>query len=429
MENVVAIILGGGRGERLYPLTKHRAKPALPLAGKYRLIDIPVSNCINSEVLKIYILTQFNSASLNQHISNTYRFSPFMRGFVDVLAAQQTPESPDWFQGTADAVRKTLWVMEPWKAEHYLILAGDHLYRMDYREFIQHHLETKADISIAVLPVAEEKAAGFGLMKVDAHGKVTEFKEKPTGETLHAMKVNMAQFGFDPATASQTPYLASMGIYLFNRKALIKLLLEHPKHTDFGRHIIPSAIADANVQAYPFRGYWEDIGTIETFYKANLDLVKQPRPDFSFYDADFPIYSRPRFLPPSKILDSVMKESMVCDGCILRGSRIINSLVGIRSRMEDNSSIESTLMMGADFNQSESERASDLAQGVPPIGIGANTTIRNAIIDKNVRIGRNVQIVNTDNIVNVERETEGYWIRNGIVIVMKGAVIPNNTVI
>ena len=429
MEQVVAIILGGGRGERLYPLTKHRAKPALPLAGKYRLIDIPVSNCINSEILKIFILTQFNSASLNHHISNTYRFSPFMRGFVDVLAAQQTPESPDWFQGTADAVRKTLWVMEPSHAEHYLILAGDHLYRMDYRDFIRDHIASNADVSISVLPVDEASATGFGLMKVDKDHRVVEFREKPTGDALDAMRTYMTQFGFDRASSKETPYLASMGIYLFSRKALIKLLLEHSKHTDFGKHIIPDAIADYHVRAFPFRGYWEDIGTIETFYKANLALVKQPRPEFSFYDAEAPIYSRPRFLPPSKILDSVMQESMVCDGCILRGSRIINSIVGIRARIESNSSIENTLMMGADFYQSETERGSDSSQGVPPVGIGANTTIRNAIIDKNVRIGRNVQIVNKDGVLNVERETEGYWIRNGIVIVMKGTVIPDDTVI
>ncbi len=429
MEQVVAIILGGGRGERLYPLTKHRAKPALPLAGKYRLIDIPVSNCINSEVLKIFILTQFNSASLNHHISNTYRFSPFMRGFVEVLAAQQTPESPDWFQGTADAVRKTLWVMEPSRAEHYLILAGDHLYRMDYREFIREHIETGADVSISVLPVDEKRAEGFGLMKVDATRRVTEFREKPTGEALRSMRSDLTQFGFDAASSLEAPYLASMGIYLFSRKALLELLLEHPKHTDFGKHIIPGAIAGHHVRAYPFRGYWEDIGTIETFYHANLALVKQPRPAFSFYDAESPIYSRPRFLPPSKILDSVMVESMVCDGCILRGSRIVNSLVGIRSRMEAGSSLENTLMMGADFYQSEAERAADAAQGVPPIGIGDHTVIRNAIIDKNVRIGRGVKILNRDKIENAERETDGYWIRNGIVIVMKGAVIPDHTVI
>jgi glucose-1-phosphate adenylyltransferase len=243
------------------------------------------------------------------------------------------------------------------------------------------------------------------------------------------MRTDMSQFGFDAAASSTTPYLASMGIYLFSRKALMKLLLEHPKHTDFGKHIIPAAIGSYNVRAFPFRGYWEDIGTIETFYKANLALVKQPRPDFSFYDAEAPIYSRARFLPPSKILDSVMQESMVCDGCILRGSRIINSIVGIRSRIEGNSSIENTLLMGADFYQSEAERASDLAQGVPPVGVGANTTIRNAIIDKNARIGRNVQIINKEGLVSVERETEGYWIRNGIVIVMKGTVIPDDTVI
>ncbi len=429
MQNVVAIILGGGRGERLYPLTKHRAKPALPLAGKYRLIDIPVSNCINSEVLKIYILTQFNSASLNQHIANTYRFSPFMRGFVDVLAAQQTPESPDWFQGTADAVRKTLWVMEPWHAEHYLVLSGDHLYRMDYREFIDHHVKTKADATISVIPVEEKRAPEFGLMKTDKKGKVIDFKEKPTGETLQSMKVDMKSMGFDTTSASRKPYLASMGIYIFERKALMKMLLEHPKHTDFGKHIIPGAIPEFNVQAFAFRGYWEDIGTIETFYQANLDLVKQPKPEFSFYNSDFPIYSRTRFLPPSKILDSVMKESMVCDGCILKCAHIINSVVGIRSRLEEHSSLENTLMMGADFYQSETERAADIVQGVPPVGIGANTVIRNAIIDKNVRIGRNVQIVNKDKIVNVERETEGYWIRNGIVIIIKGATIPDNTII
>jgi glucose-1-phosphate adenylyltransferase len=429
MDHVVAIILGGGRGERLYPLTKHRAKPALPLAGKYRLIDIPVSNCINSEVLQIFILTQFNSASLNHHISNTYRFSPFMRGFVEVLAAQQTPESPDWFQGTADAVRKTLWVMEPSHADHYLILAGDHLYRMDYREFIRDHIAAKADVSISVLPVTEEQATGFGLMKVDADHRVTEFREKPTGEALRAMRTDMTQFGFDPASSGTSPYLASMGIYLFSRPALMKLLKQYPEHTDFGRHIIPSAIGDYHVRAYPFRGYWEDIGTIETFYRANLDLVKQPRPAFSFYDAAAPIYSRPRFLPPSKILDSVMQEAMVCDGCILRGSRIVNSLVGIRSRMEEGSSIENTLMMGADFYQSEAERASDEARGVPPVGIGARTVIQNAIIDKNVRVGRNVRILNKDRVQNAERESEGYWIRNGIVIIMKGATIPDNTVI
>ena len=318
MHDVLSIILGGGRGERLYPLTKLRAKPALPLAGKYRLIDIPVSNCINSGVLKIFVLTQFNSASLNQHIANTYRFYPFIKGFVDVLAAQQTPQSPDWFQGTADAVRKTIWVMDPWPVRDYLILSGDHLYRMDYRLFVEHHRRTNADVTISVIPVHESHASSFGLMKTNAQGRVIEFREKPTGDRLQAMKVDTARFGLDPGSASQAPYLASMGIYVFKREILLDMLQRDQSQTDFGKDIIPAAINDYNVQAYVFRGYWEDIGTIESFYRANLALVKQPNPDFSFYDADFPIYTRPRFLPPSKILHTDIRESMVCDGCIIK---------------------------------------------------------------------------------------------------------------
>jgi glucose-1-phosphate adenylyltransferase len=429
MQDVLAIILGGGRGERLYPLTKHRAKPALPLAGKYRLIDIPVSNCINSGLLKIYVLTQFNSASLNQHVSNTYRFYPFMKGFVDVLAAQQTPISPDWFQGTADAVRKTLWVMDPWKVNDYLILSGDQLYRMDYRLFIEHHRSTNADVTISVVPVDETRASGFGLMKIDKTGRVVEFKEKPTGETLTNMAVDTRVLGLDAETARRTPYLASMGIYIFKRQALLDLLNQHQQHTDFGKHVIPAAINDFNVQAYAFRGYWEDIGTVEMFYQANLELVRQPKPSFSFYDAEFPIFTRPRFLPPSKILDSQIEESMVCDGCIIKSSRVANSIIGVRTRLEENTVIENTLLMGADYYQSDAERVADIASGTPPIGIGAKSLIRNAIIDKNARIGKNVKIINKDNVQNVERESEGYWIRSGIVIVIKDTIIPDGTVI
>ena len=429
MQDVLAIILGGGRGERLYPLTKHRAKPALPLAGKYRLIDIPVSNCINSGLLKIYVLTQFNSASLNQHVSNTYRFYPFMKGFVDVLAAQQTPISPDWFQGTADAVRKTLWVMDPWKVNDYLILSGDQLYRMDYRLFIEHHRSTNADVTISVIPVDEARASGFGLMKINGTGRVVEFKEKPKGDALKNMAVDTKVLGLDADSARRSPYLASMGIYIFKRKALVDLLDKHQQHTDFGKHVIPAAINDYNVQAYAFRGYWEDIGTIEMFYQANLELVRQPNPTFSFYDAEFPIFTRPRFLPPSKILNSQIEESMVCDGCIIKSSRVANSIIGVRSRLEENTVIENTLLMGADYYQSDAERVADNAAGTPPIGIGANVIIRNAIIDKNARIGRNVKIINKDNVQNVERESEGYWIRSGIVIVIKDTTIPDGTVI
>jgi len=429
MQDTLAIILGGGRGERLYPLTKHRAKPALPLAGKYRLIDIPVSNCINSGLLKIYVLTQFNSASLNQHIANTYRFYPFMKGFVDVLAAQQTPISPEWFQGTADAVRKTLWVMEPWKVDHYVILSGDHLYRMDYRLLLEHHRSTNADVTISVVPVDESCASGFGLMKTNEKGRVIEFREKPTGTTLASMKVTSSIFGPDFPDLSKKPYLASMGIYVFKRKVLIDLLKNYPQHTDFGRDVIPTAIDSCSVQACAFRGYWEDIGTMESFYNANLALVRQPKPTFSFYDAEFPIYTRARFLPPSKILDCRTDEAMVCDGCIIKSGQIKNSIIGVRSRLETGTVIEDSLLMGADNYQSDAERRADLAAGRPPVGIGENSVIRKAIIDKNARIGKNVKIINKDGLENVERESEGYWIRNGIVIVIKDTTIPDNTVI
>ncbi len=426
---VLAVILGGGRGQRLYPLTKQRAKPALPLAGKYRLIDIPVSNCINSGITRIYVLTQFNSASLNQHIANAYRFNPFMRGFVDVLAAQQTPESPDWFQGTADAVRKTLWVMERWKADNFLILAGDHLYRMDYRQFIDHHIATGADVTISVAPMGEAQASSFGLMNIDASGRVVDFKEKPTGAALSSMKVDVGPLGFDRALADRCPYLASMGIYVFKRSALYTMLEKSRQDTDFGKHIIPAAIRESNVHAFVFKGYWEDIGTIEGFYHANLALTDQPSPAFSFFDEDFPVYTRARFLPPSKILDSDIQSSILSEGCIVRSSTVTRSVIGIRSRLEEKSVLKNTLLMGADFYQSESERQSDLQKGIPPVGVGEGATIRNAIIDKNARIGRNVCIENRNNTQNTEREPEGYWIRSGIVIVIKGSIIPDNTVI
>ena len=429
MQDVLAIILGGGRGERLYPLTKLRAKPALPLAGKYRLIDIPVSNCINSDIRKIFVLTQFNSASLNRHVSTTYGFSSFMKGFVEILAAQQTTVSPEWFQGTADAVRKILWVIEPQKANDLLILAGDHLYKMDYKLFMKSHRETNADVSIAVIPVAESHASSFGLMKIDDSGRVVEFKEKPTGTALESMKVNTASLGFVDASEWGTSYLASMGIYIFKREVITKLLEKYPQHTDFGKHLIPEAIKDFKVQSYIFRGYWEDIGTIESFYHANLALVKQPNPDFSFFDEQFPIYTRPRFLPPSKILNSLIEQSMISDGCIIRGAKIKNSIIGVRTRMEENSSAENVLMMGADYYQSDSERAVDLKNGIPAIGVGENSILRNAIIDKNARIGRNVKVTNSKNRQHADCEVDGYCIRNGITVIIKGAILPDNTVI
>jgi glucose-1-phosphate adenylyltransferase len=429
VKKVLAIILGGGAGTRLYPLTKLRAKPAVPVAGKYRLIDIPVSNCINSEIYKIYVLTQFNSASLNRHIARTYNFTGFNEGFVEVLAAQQTPENPNWFQGTADAVRQYLWLLEEWDAEEYLILSGDHLYRMDYRQFIQRHRETNADITLSVIPIDQRRASDFGLMKIDQSGRVIDFSEKPKGEALEQMKVDTSVLGLTPEQAKLQPYIASMGIYVFKKEVLFKLLKESLDSTDFGKEIIPDAGKDYNVQAYLFDDYWEDIGTIEAFYQANLALTKQPLPPFSFYDEKAPIYTRARYLPPSKLLSCHVTESMIGEGCILKNCRIQHSVLGVRSRVESGCVIEESLLMGADFYQPFVERQCSLEKGDVPVGIGMDTIIRGAIVDKNARIGNNVKIINKDNVQEAERESQGFYIRSGIVVVLKGALIPDGTVI
>lgn len=431
MKKVLAIILGGGAGTRLYPLTKQRAKPAVPLGAKYRLIDIPVSNCINSEIFKIYVLTQFNSASLNRHITRAYNFSGFNDGFVEVLAAQQTPENPNWFQGTADAVRQYIWLFQEWDAEEVLILSGDHLYRMDYRQFVARHRETGADITLSVVPIDEKRASDFGLMKIDSNGRVTDFSEKPKGEALKAMQVDTTVLGLDSEAARQNPYIASMGIYVFKRDVLVNLLKQSPNQTDFGKEIIPQSAATHNVQAYLFNDYWEDIGTIEAFYNANLALTEQPRPPFSFYDETAPIYTRHRFLPPSKYLDSHITESIIGEGCILKNCRVHHSVLGVRSRIEAGSVIEDTLIMGADFYHGQAERPSSLDCGTPevPLGIGTDTIIRRAIIDKNAQIGCNVQIVNKDRVEEADRESLGFYIRSGIVVTLKGAVIPDGTII
>ncbi|MEA5580618.1 glucose-1-phosphate adenylyltransferase [Nodularia harveyana UHCC-0300] len=429
MKKVLAIILGGGAGTRLYPLTKLRAKPAVPVAGKYRLIDIPVSNCINSEIYKIYVLTQFNSASLNRHIARTYNFTGFNEGFVEVLAAQQTPENPNWFQGTADAVRQYLWLLNEWDADEYLILSGDHLYRMDYSQFIQRHRETGADITLSVIPIDQSRASDFGLMKIDNSGRVIDFSEKPKGAELERMKVDTSILGLSPEQAKLQPYIASMGIYVFKKDVLIKLLRESLESTDFGKEIIPDASKDYNVQAYLFDDYWEDIGTIEAFYNANLALTKQPLPPFSFYDEKAPIYTRARYLPPSKLLSCHVTESIVGEGCILKDCRIQHSVLGVRSRIEAGCVIEESLLMGADFYQPFVERQCTLEKGDIPVGIGPNTIIRRAIVDKNAQIGCDVKIINKDNVQEAERENEGFYIRSGIVVVLKNAVIPDGTII
>lgn len=429
MKKVLAIILGGGAGTRLYPLTKLRAKPAVPVAGKYRLIDIPVSNCINSEIFKIYVLTQFNSASLNRHIARTYTFSGFTEGFVEVLAAQQTPENLSWFQGTADAVRQYLWLFEEWDVDEYLILSGDHLYRMDYREFIQRHRETGADITLSVIPVDQKRASDFGLMKIDTSGRVIDFSEKPKGQALEKMSVDTTVLGLTAEQAQEQRFIASMGIYVFKRDVLIKLLKDALERTDFGKEILPQSAQDYNIQAFLFNDYWEDIGTIESFYHANLALTQQPRPPFSFYDENAPIYTRARYLPPSKILDCQIVESMISEGCILKNCRVEHSVLGVRSRIEAGCVIQDALIMGADFYQPFAERQSDCDRSSIPVGIGANTTIRRAIIDKNAHIGCDVQIVNKDNVQEAERENLGFYIRSGIVVVLKNAKIPDGTVI
>jgi len=431
MKRVLAIILGGGAGTRLYPLTKLRAKPAVPLGAKYRLIDIPISNCINSEIQRIYVLTQFNSASLNRHIARTYAMAGagFSQGFVEVLAAQQTQESPSWFEGTADAVRKYLWLFAEWDVDQYLILSGDHLYRMNYADFIQRHRETEADVTLSVMPVKERGASDFGLMKIDTNGRVRSFSEKPKGDALKTMQVDTTVFGLSPDAARDLPYIASMGIYVFEKKVLHDLLDRAPEQTDFGKEVLPASAKDYNVQAYLFKDYWEDIGTIESFYNANLALTSQPDPPFSFYDEKAPIYTRSRYLPPTKLLDSHVIESMVGEGCILKECTVKRSVVGIRSRIETGCVVDNTLLMGADYYESPLERMKASECGKVPLGVGANTTIRRAIVDKNARIGRNVRIVNKDGVEEGNREDLGFVIRNGIVVIIKNATIPDGTVI
>ena len=427
-DNVVALILGGGAGSRLFPLTRMRSKPAVPLGGKYRLIDVPISNCINSNVTQIFVLTQYNSASLNRHISRTYRFSSFSTGFVEVLAAEQTVESKEWFQGTADAVRQMLPHLRDWKVDTLLILSGDHLYRMDYRQFLARHYETGADVTISVIPCRPDEAEGFGLLKTNETGAIVEFKEKPTGNALEEMRVDTTQFGLTSEDAAARPFLASMGIYVFNYNRLVELLKADDSWVDFGREIIPSAIDEYNVQAHLFKGYWEDIGTIRAFYNANLDLAA-PLPKFNFFNTEAPIYTRSRYLPPSKLHGCDIDVSMVSEGCILNGVYARSSIIGLRSRIDSGVRIENSIVMGADFYESLEEIKSNRGESRPHIGIGPNTIIRNAIIDKNVRIGKNVKLVNQGGAIDHDCKDRSFHIRDGIIIIPKNAVIADGTVI
>lgn len=424
-KEVLALILGGGQGTRLFPLTLHRSKPAVPLGGKYRLIDITVSNCINSDIHSIYVLTQFNSASLNRHISQTYRFSRFSDGFVEILAAEQTPDNRNWFQGTADAVRQVMMHITDFNPEHVLILSGDHLYQMDYRDFFKHHRESNADVSISVIPAEERNASSFGLLKTGEDGRIIEFREKPPADQLPAMRVDTTTFGLSREEAERRPYLASMGVYLF-KFATLREMLKDDTYTDFGGELIPAAINNFKVQAHLFDGYWEDIGTISSFYNTNLDMASI-MPKFNLFNADAPIFTRPRFLPGSKLIDCDIRNSIVSDGCILNRVTVSNSIIGLRARVENYARIENSLLMGADYYQTLDDLELEKRQGLPWIGIGENSFIRRAIIDKNVRVGSNVRILNESG--RDHFDGENYYIREGIVIVPKGAIITDGTII
>lgn len=426
--NMLAVILGGGAGSRLFPLTKQRSKPAVPLGGKYRLVDVPISNCINSDVIQIFVLTQYNSASLNRHIARTYRFSQFSDGFVEILAAEQTPESPQWFQGTADAVRQVLPHIEDWGIDTLLILSGDHLYRMDYRKFLDKHDETNADVTISVIPCKRNEAEEFGLLKTDENGRIIEFKEKPKDDALESMKVDTTQLGLSEVQAKDRPFLASMGIYVFKYPLLKKMLQENKTWIDFGREVIPAVIDSHNVQAFMFDGYWEDIGTMSAFFDANLDMATQI-PKFNSFDAESPIYSRARYLPPSKMHNCDINDSLISEGCILQGAKVYRSIIGLRSRIENGTNIESSIIMGSDFYQAIEEMNDDMKAGIPPIGIGRNTIIRRAIVDKNARIGTNVKLLNEGGLEDFDAPDSSYYIRDRIIIIPKNGIIPNGTIV
>lgn len=416
MKNILGVILGGGKGTRLFPLTLIRSKPAVPLGGKYRLIDIPVSNCINSDINKIFVLTQYNSESLNRHITQTYRFGLFSAGFVDILAAEQTPESVRWYQGTADAVRQTLRHMLNYDSEQILILSGDHLYRMDYRKLVQHHQASDADVTVCVVPVSVENASSFGILKMNSDGAISEFFEKPRNpKLLDELKVDVNAWK-EVGISEERPLMASMGVYLFNPSVLCSLLEDDTK-MDFGRDVIPSALTENRVQGYVFTGYWEDIGTIEAFYRANLDLTKD-HPSFTFYDDEAPIYTHPRFLPASRIQKGRVERGIISDGCEITDSTITDSVIGVRSVIRSGTQLTRTLMMGADFYESNSKQT-------VPLGIGKGTVVENAIIDKNARIGRNVRIVNVNQ--HIHHDDELYFVRDGIVCIPKNTLIPDGT--
>lgn len=415
-QRTLAIIMGGGAGTRLFPLTKDRAKPAVPLGGKYRLVDIPISNCLNSGLRSIYILTQFNSMSLHRHIQASYKFDNFSRSFVDILAAQQTPEGSQWYQGTADAVRQNMRYFLERPYDYYLILSGDQLYRMDLRTLLHQHISSGADITLATKPVGRNQVAEFGIMQSGADRRITRFVEKPKDESvLPELRMSEELLGSTGLEAGEELYQASMGIYVFSRQVLVECLANDL--VDFGKHIIPQSIKDRHVSAYIFKGYWEDIGTIRAFYEANLDLTDIV-PGYSFFEAEAPIYTHPRFLPGSKVNGATLRQAIISDGCIISDAHVERSVIGVRSIIRSGATIRNSIIMGADYI--EKDELSDPAR--PPIGIGRNCVIDRAIIDKNARIADGVVI--TPEGKPTDFDGEGYFIRDGIVVVPKDGIIP-----
>jgi glucose-1-phosphate adenylyltransferase len=425
-DSVLSVILGGGAGTRLFPLTKERAKPAVPLAGKYRLVDIPISNCINSGLKRIYLLTQFNSASLHRHVTQSFKFDQFSSGFVEILAAEQTLTDTSWYQGTADAVRKNLIHLMNHKFDYLIVLSGDQLYRMDFRAIIVQHVASAADITVATIPVERRDVPGFGIMQMDEDFRITRFVEKPKDpavqETLKLPHEWYSRLNID---SDKDLFLASMGIYVFNRELLAQLL-NNDDHTDFGKHIIPESIKTRRVYSYVFQGYWEDIGTIRAFFEANLELAAL-LPRFNFFDMSAPIFTRPRFLPSSKINGGTIEQALISDGCIVNRATIRNSLVGLRSLVDEGTYLNRVILMGCDAYESAESIATNLANGQPKIGVGRNCRIENAIIDKNARIGDNCSISPEGKPGDVDHPM--YYIRDGIVIIPKNACIRNGTVI
>ena len=428
MQDVLTVILGGGRGTRLYPLTKHRSKPAVPIGGKYRLIDIPISNCINSGTQRIYVLTQFLSVSLHRHIANTYKFDPFDQGFVEVLAAQQTNEAADWYQGTADAVRQQIRYVAEDPANAVLILSGDQLYRMDFRQLIRTHEETQADVTIAVLPVPREQVGGFGIVRLDDSGRVVGFVEKPqTDEAVEPLRTPEDWLRRRGLRGDGRPFLASMGIYLFARKALLDLLNARPLCTDFGKEVFPRSIKSHRVFAHLFDGYWEDLGTVKAYHEANLALAGDD-PPFDFHSPEGVVYTRMRNLPPAHVLAARVEQCLVSDGCrVEAGANLERCLVGVRSRIGRDVVMRETVFNGADRFENDEERAANRRCGVPDFGIGDGCVIHRAVIDKDCRIGRDVRIVNAAGVQDAESEL--YVIRDGIVVIPNGTVVPDGTVI